>query len=614
MSTQLITIPLSSLIRAEANVRKTGSHTDIDQLAASIEAHGLLENLIVHPVEEGRYAVVAGGRRLAALGLLKDQGKIEADHPVPCQVREPGEARELLELSLAENVVRAPLHPADQFEAFRDLQLQGLGAEETAARFGVPVSTVLQRLKLAAVSPRLLAEYREERITLEQLMAFTISDDIEAQEAIWFDLPDYSRTPAYIRRLLTRSQVEGRDRRARFIGTEAYEAAGGVIARDLFQPETDGYFSDSQLLDRLVGERLAAEAETLKAEGWGWIDVCHEIDYGHLGRFSRVRPSEHPLSEEDEARLSALATRYDELVSALDEDEQSDELDTVTAEMQAIQGGREVWPEDVKANAGAVLSLDYTGTLVITRGLVRPEDRQDDEKTARETRGRKKPNGADDSLSDALMAELTAHRTAALQAVLASKPDQALNALVFALALRVFHGSSSPCCMDIRPVITDPSHGRETVGESPAMAELARLTDAWVERLPQDPGDLLAWVAAANAETKLGLLAYCTARTLNVIVPPQGRLADACHRQSEFLAKAIGLDMTSWWSPTRETYFNRVTREQIAKAVAEAVSKRAAQKLAKAKTKKVMAEEAERLTAGKPWLPALLRPAAATST
>ena len=612
MSTQHIAIPLSSLVRAENNIRKTDREADIDQLAASIDAHGLLENLIVHPLDDGRFAVIAGGRRLAALGLLLEQGKIEADHPVPCQVRETTATRELIELSLAENVARSPVHPADQFEAFRTLHLQGLGAEEIAARFGVPASTVLQRLKLAAVSPRLMEEYREARMTLEQLMAFTISEDVEAQERIWFDFPHRDANPAYIKRLLTQSHVNGRDRRARFIGTQAYEAAGGVIVRDLFQPQDEGYFSDSQLLDRLVAERLSAEAEALRAEGWGWVDVCHEIDYGHLGRFGRVRPSERPLSEEDETRLSELASRYDELVSGLDEDQESDELDRITADISALQEGREFWPEDVKSTAGAVLSLDYTGTLVITRGLVRPEDRQDEE-TPRGSRGRRKANGADDSLSDALMAELTAHRTAALQIVLAGKPDEALNALVFALASRVFHGSSSPCCIDIRPVTTDPSHGRETVGESPAMAELTKLTDDWLERLPDQPGDLYAWIASADMETRLSLLAYCTARTVNAIVPPQGQLNGACAEQAEALANATGLDMSQWWTPTQATYFKRVTRDQIAKAVAEAVSKRAAQKLSKAKTKKAMAEQAEQLIAGKAWLPAPLRPASRPS-
>lgn len=610
MSTQLITIPLSSLVRAEANVRKTGGHADIDQLAASIEAHGLLENLIVAPIEDGRYTVVAGGRRLAALGLLRDQGKIEADHHVPCQVRETGEAYELLELSLAENVIRAPLHPADQFDAFHALHLQGMGAEEIAARFGTPASTVLQRLKLAAVSPKLMEEYRKANITLEQLMAFTICDDHKAQEEIWFDFPRLEANPAYIRRLLTQSQVHGRDRRARFIGNEAYEAAGGIIVRDLFLPEDEGYFSDSQLLDRLVAEKLDAEAEALKAEGWTWVDVCHEIDYGHLGRFGRVRPTERPLSPDDEAKLSELAERYDVLVAEIGEDDESEELDRITAEIASFQDGREFWPEDVKATAGAVISLDYTGALVITHGLVRPEDR---EETLVPKQSRKKANGADDHLSDALVAELTAHRTAAFQAELAGKPDEALNALVFGVALRVFHGPHQACCLDLRPVVTDPSQGRETLSESPAMAELSKLTNDWLERLPEQPENLFTWVIAADMETKLSLLAYCTARTLNVIEPPQGHLPGASARQASELAGAIGLDMTKWWTPTQESYFNRVTREQIAKAVAEAVSKRAAQKLSKAKTKKAMAEQAEQLIAGKPWLPGPLRPASPPS-
>lgn len=605
MSTQLITIPLSSLVRAEDNIRKTGRQADIDQLAASIDAHGLLENLIVSPLEDGRYAVIAGGRRLAALDVLRDRDQIDSDYMVPCQIRETGEARELIELSLAENVIRSPVHPADQFEAFQTLHLQGLGAEEIAARFGTPVSTVLQRLKLAAVSPRLMEEYRKANITLEQLMAFTICDDHKAQEGIWFDFPRLDANPAYIRRLLTQSQVHGRDRRARFIGATTYEAAGGIIVRDLFQPEDEGYFSDSQLLDRLVAEKLDAEAEALKAEGWGWVDVCHEIDYGHLGRYGRVRPTEQTLSDEEEARLSQLSDRYDALVAEIGEDEESEELDRVTAEIAALQDGRNVWPEEVKAGAGAVLSLDYTGMLVITRGLVRPEDREDE---AAPKKSRRKANGGEDHLSDALVAELTAHRTAAFQAELAGKPDDALDALVFAMALRVFHGPHQSCCLDLRPMLTDPSQGRETLRESPAMAELARLTDAWTEKLPEEPDELLGWVMAADRETKLCLLAYCTARTLNVIEPSQGHIAEACIHQAATLSGAIGLDMGKWWAPTRESYFNRVTREQIAGAVSEALSKRAAQKLAKAKTKKAMAEQAEQLMAGKRWLPPPLRP------
>ena len=163
-------------------------------------------------------------------------------------------------MSLAENVVRTPLHPADQFEAFSKLRAQGLGVEDIAARFGITPKTVQQRLKLAAVSPRLMAVYRDGEMDLDQLVAFTITDDHEAQERVWFDNPAYDRQPHALRRTLTQTLVEGSDRRARYIGAEAYEQAGGTVIRDLFRTDDEAYFTDSQLLDRLVSEKLAEEA------------------------------------------------------------------------------------------------------------------------------------------------------------------------------------------------------------------------------------------------------------------------------------------------------------------------------------------------------------------
>jgi ParB family chromosome partitioning protein len=62
---------------------------------------------------------------------------------------------------------------------------KGMAADDIAARFGVTPAVVRQRLKLGAVSPVLMALYREDGITLEQLMAFTITDDHARQEEVW---------------------------------------------------------------------------------------------------------------------------------------------------------------------------------------------------------------------------------------------------------------------------------------------------------------------------------------------------------------------------------------------------------------------------------------------
>jgi ParB family chromosome partitioning protein len=171
------TIPLVQLVPSPDNVRKT--KTGIEGLAASIAAHGLLQNLAVRPVNGKGFEVLAGGRRLAALQLLAKQKKIAGDFPVPCDVREDSAATEI---SLAENEMREQMHPADQFEAFKKLADEGKGPEEIAARFGTTPRIVEQRLKLAVVSPKLIAAYRSEEMTLDCLMAFTVSDDHKAQE------------------------------------------------------------------------------------------------------------------------------------------------------------------------------------------------------------------------------------------------------------------------------------------------------------------------------------------------------------------------------------------------------------------------------------------------
>ena len=167
-------IALSKLVPSPDNVRKTDRLNGIEQLAASIAAHGLLQNLEVKPNAKGQFEVVAGERRLAALRLMAKQKKIAADFPVPCNALEGDNA---FEISLAENEMRQAMHPADQFEAFKKLADQGMGDEDVAARFCVSVQVVRQRLKLAHVSPKLVALYRKGEMPLDCLMAFAVRDD-----------------------------------------------------------------------------------------------------------------------------------------------------------------------------------------------------------------------------------------------------------------------------------------------------------------------------------------------------------------------------------------------------------------------------------------------------
>ena len=126
-------------------------------------------------------------------------------------------------------------------------------------------------------------------MTLDQLMAFTVTTNHARQEQVWQGIShSHNKEPYHIRRQLTEAAVRAADRRAQFVGLAAYEAAGGVILRDLFQHDDGGWLQDPVLLDRLVIEKLRSEAESLGAEGWKWIEVAPDFPYGHTAGLRRA--------------------------------------------------------------------------------------------------------------------------------------------------------------------------------------------------------------------------------------------------------------------------------------------------------------------------------------
>ena len=291
---EIVSIPLNKLVASPLNVRKTGGLT-IEDLAASIQAHGLLHNLVVSKATKGdKHQVIAGARRLAALQKLAKEKVLPKTFEVPCRVVD---AEASTESSLAENTIRQAMHPADQFMAFQQLVSDGLGFEEIAARFGVSSTTVRQRLKLANVAPRLFELYRADEINLDQLMALAVTDDHDSQERVWDSAQEWQRNPNALRRALTETKVDAAtDPRARFVGIDTYINAGGLIDRDLFQPEHEGYLSDVAKLDRLVAEKLEALAAEVRGEGWKWVEIAAGWA---IPRPLQVRPPSHGLRADE---------------------------------------------------------------------------------------------------------------------------------------------------------------------------------------------------------------------------------------------------------------------------------------------------------------------------
>src|SRR5450755_4101514 len=333
-------IPFNKLVLSQSNVRRVKAGVSIEQLAESIALRTLLQSLSVRAVvdadgqETGMFEVPAGGRRYRALELLVKQKRMAKTQPVPCVVRDSGIAEDD---SFAENDERIGLHPLDQFRAFQSLRDGGMSEEEIAARHFVTPAIVKQRLRLASISPKLHDVYAEDGLTLEQLMAFSVTADQARQEQIWDNV---SRSqfdePYQIRRMLTENTVRASDRRAQFVGLDVYEQAAGIVMRDLFEHDDGGWLQDVPLLDRPVTEKLKVEAETIAAEGWKWIAVAGNFPYGHTDDLRELDGVPCDLTDEERATIDALKTESDQIeANYQDAEERPDEVDQRLGQIEA---------------------------------------------------------------------------------------------------------------------------------------------------------------------------------------------------------------------------------------------------------------------------------------
>lgn len=639
-------IPFSQLVLSQKNVRRVKAGLSIEDLAEDIYRRTLLQSLNVRAMldEEGKetgfYEVPAGGRRFRALELLVKSKRMAKDQPVPCVVREGGIAEED---SLAENVMRVGLHPLDQFRAFSALIEAGLSEDDIAARFFVSVSTVRQRLRLASVSPSLLDVYGEDGMTLEQLMAFTVTDNHARQEQVWEQVNGSQFISAHqIRRLLTEDAIAANDRRVRFIGIDAYTEAGGYVMRDLFSSDDDGWLQDPALVELLVNEKLSEVAQEIGAEGWKWVEAAIDLPYGCERGKRRITGTTVPLTDEEQARLDALVEEYDsigeEYRDGCDLPHEVDaRLTEIDAELTALNCRPVVFDPEEQARAGVFVSLAHDGRLRIDRGYVGPEDepvteagdataaKQSAEQAsgpaisvAGQVQDEQAADDEDDAirpLPDRLISELTAVRTVALRNALAGDPHAAFIALLHALTLSVFQQHGTHGCVQIGVTQAWLGNVAPNLRETPWSVAIQQRHEQWGERLPDEPGALWDALTALAHEEQMALLAHCISLGINALFEPakgyDGRISAHGIAQriaaADSLAAVVGLDMAdAGWTPTVDNYLGRVTKPRIIEAVREAKGDATAVLIEHLK-KGDMAREAERLLEGTGWLPEPLR-------
>jgi ParB family chromosome partitioning protein len=655
-------------VLSQSNVRSIKADVSVEELAEDIARRGLLQSLNVRPVldaygvETGTFEIPAGGRRFQALSLLVKQKRLAKTAPIPCIVRDAASNILAEDDSLAENMQRVALHPLDQFRAFVALREKGQGEEAIAAAFFVTPQIVKQRLKLASVAPALLEVYAEDGMTLEQLMAFTVNPDHARQVQVWDAVKNcWNKEPYAIRRMLTETSVRASDRRAVFVGVDAYEAAGGIVLRDLFQGDDGGWLEDFALLDRLVSGKLQAEAEALASEGWKWIEMATDLPYGYSHGLRRLPGGPAPMTDEENASHATLLAEYRALEEEYSgQDEYPEEIDARLGQlemaMEALEQRPLIFDPTEVARAGVFVTLDRYGSLAIYRGYVRPEDEQRERTEVQKDDGADdmgqggdvgvsswkpsessgggtvitsggQPIGADLSeedddgalrpLPERLVMELTAHRTLALREAIGRSPDVALTLLLLKLVTDTFCTSSATgSCLEasVRHVYMS--------AQAPDLKDsiVAKLVDerhaAWEADLPLgDDAALWDYLTDLDQGSRLALLAHCLSFGINALhekVNPYGAGLSASGltrrmAHADLVARAIDLDMVeAGWEPTVDGYLNRVPKARILEAVREAKGEGTAQLLDHLK-KGEMATEAERLLQGSGWLPKVLR-------
>ncbi|HDZ82241.1 MAG TPA: chromosome partitioning protein ParB [Roseobacter sp.] len=586
-------IPLNKLVISPKNVRKTPATEDQDaELYASIKETGLKQNLLVHKVGT-KFHVHAGGRRLAALNKLAEDKIIKPNHPIACSVEDPDQAEDT---SAAENMIRAAMHAADQFEAFAALRKKGRTEDEIAKRFGITNDLVRRRLKLASVSPDLMQVFRDGEMSLDCIMAFTLTDDHARQNEAWEVVKqNYNPSPHSIRNQLTQKSYSGSSKLALFVGIDTYKQAGGSVIEDLFAERDAMHLEDPDLLEKLAMDKLQGLAKDA-TKTWKWAEACLDVDYDSFRPYGRVYPGPLDPDPELEAELAKLQTRQVALESDYDEETWTEELQEEEQkiwarirEIEAIQEANVAYTDEDHKVAGCIVSISHDGEPRLETGLVRPEDIpkpaetdvEDDAEDESTSEGDNSPSGPaielpaamsrpdtplnatdaarkEQGIPRSLADDLRATRHQILRAHLAADYTTAYDAMLYAMAISVLgnYRSQSPLDLSLRPATTTAS--REVLKDTVAERMLEALNDglnlAWMEaKAPED----LAQMSALPERDKQALFAWCAAYALN----QQLSNDTGASAVIEAIGSRLNVDVAACWRPTADTYWGRVKKD-----------------------------------------------------
>ncbi|CUS45792.1 ParB/RepB/Spo0J family partition protein [Sphingomonas sp. AR_OL41] len=613
MSQLPILVPASKLTKSPTNVRKSTDPVADAQLEANIAEKGIIQNLIGVPVarKKGQYRITAGGRRLDAVHRLIDKAVFDADYLVP--VLPLADPKDAIEISLAENFFRLAMNPAEACRAFQDvIETEGKTPADVAKRFGVTEKFVHGRLRLAALAEPVFDALASNAITLDVAMAYAATSDTERQTAVFRQMGEgYHRSNvSEIRRQLASFSYRASDPRALLVGRDAYLAAGGRIDKDLFSDADSESWLDTQIVDALAEEALAAAAETIR-ERDGFQEVravaATHVPYTETYALQPLRGDLPPLAPEQETRQAEIKAELEEIASAREDEGYApsvdDELrnDALEAELASITERTPVLTDTQKAEAVAYIVIGPDGSPRVHEQLyvaLEPNTAEDqDDGAGRDPEADEAivvANDAKPVISQRLADELAAMKTELIAIHVASDP-------VFALDLGTFimvEAASRPMDSDdvpseLRAIRPTPRVQGFDSG-TPAAAEWTKLDKAlnrsWIgHETIQQRYD--AFCALDDAE-RAAWLGWAIARTIDAV--PSGRTG------SDFLdhlGAKLAIDVATWWRPTARAYFDRITKPAILGLFEEVGGVELKQRYSASK-KHDLAASAERLFAG----------------
>lgn len=576
-------VKVKNLSLSNDNVRKSNRDANIDSLAANIAAQGLLQNLIVTPLKKANhFTVKAGGRRLRALQRLIEQGVLPADHEIPVLVLD--DAKASIESSLSENFQRVAMNPADECTAFKSFIADGSTADDVARRFGVTTRFVEQRVRLAELAPCVFSALAAGEITLGVAQAYAVTADIDRQAHVFEQMRTsyYGDTPENIRRAILSGSTKASDAKARFVGRDAYLAAGGTIDRDLFASDEDESWNDTHIIEKLAQDKLeAAAAELIAGQGYAFVTpvVSTRVPYDLESGYHAYNPPVRPYTEDEQARVHELAEENDTLVERLESEleygtpeaeQANNRIDAINRELDEIDEARIAIDPAIRKQVGTFVFIGVDGEARVHNRLFSEVPVVDPNAPVADGSGGGAggPAGSEPAPENAprfsatLVDELATQRRQILTAHLGSDPALAIDLAIFLMAQKIVYrfnymndGSTLAAPHAQFPIHSfsdEGSQASDAIGE-----QRAALDQSWAGYPTMS--ERFDAFRQIGEDARAAWAAFAIAQTLEPTINLAGH--QRCNGFHDHIGQLLGIEVASWWRPTAQNFFARVKKD-----------------------------------------------------